>query len=132
MVLFRDVIEVSTEKGISYVDITETVSKLVGECQILEGLCNIFIPSSTAGLMVNDGDRMLIEDFRRHFAAIDETKIYSQRNAFSQLRANLLDAEKTLPVSKGRLLLDGRQSILLWEFDKEPRKREIIITVSGE
>jgi len=132
MVLFRDVIEVSTEKGISYVDITERVVVLVKECQILEGLCNIFIPSSTAGIMVNDGDRMLVEDFRRHFAAIDEKKIYSQRNAFSQLRANLLDADKTLPVSKGRLLLDGRQSILLWEFDKEPRKREIIVTVSGE
>lgn len=133
MVLFRDVIEISTEKGISYVDITENVAKLVKACKILEGVCNIFVPATTAGLMVNENDRMLIEDFRRYFAAIDEKKLYSHpQNAFSHLRANLLDTEKTLPISNGKLLLGKWQSIIFWEFDKEPRKREVIVTVVGD
>lgn len=133
MVLFRDVIEISTEKGISYVDITENVVKLVKTCKILEGVCNIFVPATTAGLMVNENDRMLIEDFRRYFAAIDEKKLYSHpQNAFSHLRANLLDTEKTLPISNGKLLLGKWQSIIFWEFDKEPRKREVVVTVVGD
>lgn len=133
MVLFRDVIEISTEKGISYVDLTEHVTKLVKECKIMEGVCNIFVSATTAGIMVNENDRMLIEDFRRHFASIDETKLYSHpQNAFSHLRANMLDIEKTFPVSNGKLLLGEWQSIILWEFDKEPRKRSVIVTVVGE
>ncbi len=133
MVLFRDVIEIETEKGISYIDITERVVKLVKDCKILEGVCNIFVTATTAGLMLNENDRMLAEDFKRHFAAIDEKKLYSHpQNAFSHLRANLLDTEKTVPVSNGRLLLGNWQSVLLWEFDKEPKKREVIITVTGD
>lgn len=132
MVLFRDVIEINTEKGISYADLTERVSNLVKECNIAEGVCNVFVSATTAGIMVNENDRMLVEDFRRYFAGIDEKKIYVHRNAFSHLRANLLDAEKTIPVSKGRLLLGQWQSIILWEFDSEPRKREIIVTVVGD
>lgn len=133
MVLFRDVIEINTEKGIGYVDITERISTLVKDCKILEGICNVFVSATTAGIMVNENDRMLIEDFRRYFAGIDEKKIYSHpQNAFSHLRANLLDTEKTIPVSKGQLLLGQWQSIILWEFDREPRKREVVVTVVGD
>lgn len=133
MVLFRDILTIATEKGIGYVDITERVVNLVKVCKILEGVCNIFVPATTAGLMVNENDRMLIEDFKRQFAAIDEKKLYSHpQNAFSHLRANLLDTEKTLPISNGKLLLGEWQSIILWEFDKEPRKREVIVTVVGD
>ena len=133
MVLFRDVLTIATEKGISYADITGSVVSLVKACKILEGVCNIFVQATTAGLMVNENDRMLIEDFRRSFAIIDEKKLYSHpQNAFSHLRANLLDTEKTLPVSNGKLLLGEWQSILLWEFDKEPRKREVVVTVVGD
>jgi len=133
MVLFRDVLEVPTEKGISYVDLTERIAKLVKECKIVEGMCNIFVPATTAALMVNENDRMLIEDFRRTFNAIDERKLYSHtQNAFSHLRTNLLDTEKTIPVSSGKLLLGEWQSIMLWEFDTKPRQRNIVITVTGD
>ncbi len=133
MVLFRDVIRADTEKGVSFLDITERVASLVKACKIKEGVCNIFVPATTAGIMINENDRMLIEDFRRSFAAIDEKKIYSHMdNAFSHLRANMLSAERTIPVSGGTMLLGQRQSILLWEFDKNPRKREIIVSVIGD
>ncbi len=133
MVLFRDVISVDTEKGISFVDVTERVANLVKVCEIKEGICNIFLQATTAGLMVNENDRMLVEDFKRLFSSIDEKRIYSHMdNAFSHLRANVLDTEKTVPVSDGKLLLGDWQSILLWEFDKNPRKREIVITIVGD
>ena len=133
MVLFRDTIEVETKNGMSFVDITDQVVKLVYDCKIEEGICNIFLPGTTAGLMVNENDRMLIEDFKRFFRTIDEKKLYSHpSNAFSHLRANLLRAEVTIPVSNRKLLLGKWQSIFVWEFDVEPRKRELIISVVGD
>lgn len=131
--LFRDTIGIETEKGMSFVDITDRVVKLVYDCKIEEGICNIFLPGTTAGLMVNENDRMLIEDFKRFFHTIDEKKLYSHpSNAFSHLRANLLRPELTIPVSNRKLLLGKWQSIFVWEFDAGPRKRELIISVVGD
>lgn len=133
MVLFRDTIEIETQKGISFLDLTDRIAKMVYDCNIQEGVCNVFLPGTTAGLMINENDRMLIEDFKRFFQIIDEKKLYSHpSNAFSHLRANLLRPEITVPVSNRKLLLGRWQSILLWEFDAEPRKRELIITVVGD
>jgi secondary thiamine-phosphate synthase enzyme len=133
MVLFRDTIEVETKNGMSFVDITDQVVKLVYGCKIEEGICNIFLPGTTAGLMVNENDRMLMEDFMRFFRTVDEKKLYSHpSNAFSHLRANLARAELTIPVSNRKLLLGKWQNILLWEFDVDSRKRELIISVVGD
>ncbi len=122
-----------TKAGMHFQDITEKILKVVEECRIVEGLCNIFLPATTAGLMVNENDRMLMEDFRRHFQAINDKKLYSHpSNAFSHLRANMLSCEHTLPVSNGRLILGTWQRIILWEFDVEPRKRDVIITITGQ
>ncbi len=133
MVLFRDTVEIETKKGISYEDITGRIVDIAGSCKIQEGLCNVFLPSTTAGLMLNENDRMLIEDFKRFFHAVDEKKLYSHpSNAFSHLRANLLRSEITIPVSNRKLLLGRWQSIILWEFDAQERKREIVISVIGD
>ena len=128
----RTILEVVTKPN-SFVDITSQIKKLVSEGKIKDGLCNIFLPATTAGLMMNENERMLIEDFKRFFSIIDEKSHYNHPdNAFSHLRANMLSCEKTIPIVEKGLVLGNWQSILLWEFDTRPRKREIIITFVGE
>ncbi len=132
--LFREIVNIKTKKGISFEDITDRISSVVGECAIQDGLCNIYLTATTAGLMINEDERMLLEDFRLFFEHLaSEKKLYLHpSNAFSHLRANLLDASKTIPVSGGRLVLGTWQRIILWEFDAQERDREIIITITGE
>jgi thiamine phosphate synthase YjbQ (UPF0047 family) len=43
----------------------------------------------------------------------------------------MLKQDLTIPISRGKLVLGTWQSIILWEFDIEPRKREIIVTING-
>ncbi|MBI2971603.1 MAG: YjbQ family protein [Candidatus Aenigmarchaeota archaeon] len=132
IMIFREIVVVETDGGMHVQDVTERITKIVGACHIKEGLCNIFLPATTAGLMVNEHDRMLMEDFKRFFKTIEEKRLYAHpSNAFSHLRANLLSCERTIPISNGKLILGTWQRIILWEFDREPRKRDIIVTISG-
>lgn len=130
--IFREILAIDTQQGISFVNITERVRKIAEGCGITEGLCHLFLPATTAGLMLNENDRMLMEDFRHHFQSISEKKMYAHPdNAFSHLRASLLPSSHVIPVSNGKLILGTWQSIMLWEFDAGPRKRDIIVTVTG-
>lgn len=128
--LFRESLTISTKKGISVTDITKNISDTVKKCGVSDGLCSVFLPATTAGLVANENDRMLIEDFRRFFSAVDEKRPYNHpSNAFSHLRASMCRAELTMPVSAGDVYLGKWQQILLWEFDTKNREREIIVTV---
>ena len=132
--LFREILKVNTKKGVYFEDITGRILEIAEECAIQEGLCNIYLSATTAGLMINENDRMLLQDFRLFFEhLVNEKKPYLHPdNAVSHLRANLLDASKTIPVSNGTLVLGKWQRIILWEFDAEDREREVIITITGD
>jgi len=132
--LYRDAIELETKKGTSFIDITQQLRDIVENCKIKEGVCNIFLPATTAGLYLNEKDRMLLEDFKKHFSShVGEKKMYHHSgNAFSHMRASMLRNDLTLPVSNGKLILGAWQSILLWEFDTESRNRSVIVTIIGE
>ena len=96
--MYAVAIELSTEPG-SITDITSKIKKIVEDSKINNGLCNIFIPGTTAGIMMNENERMLMEDFKKYFAIFNEKGHYNHPdNAFSHLRANLLDTEKTIPI----------------------------------
>ncbi len=131
---YREIIQLETQKGISYKDITDIAVKIVKNSRISEGLCNVFITGTTAGLMINENDRFLVEDIKRFFKnLIDEDRPYSHpENAVSHMRASLLGADVTVPVASNKIVLGKWQSILLWEFAKEKRNRQLIITVLGE
>ena len=131
--LFREIIKIGTNTDEFY-DITNRIRNIVEQCGIEEGSCHIFIPGTTAGIILNENDRLLIEDFRSFFEKVAaKDKVYSHpSNAQSHLKAFLADCEKTLPISKGKLVLGNWQNIIIWEFDLTPRERDIIVTLTGD
>jgi secondary thiamine-phosphate synthase enzyme len=132
--IYQRILQLETKRGISYVDITLGVKDIVNESGIKNGICNIALKSTTAGLLINEKDLLLLKDFEKFFEKlVEENKLYAHPdNAFSHLRAAILRNEITLPVKDGKLILGTWQSILLFEFDVEDRKREVIVTVMGE
>lgn len=132
--IYRESFEVSLKKGIDFVDITEKVQKIVEKAEIFDGLCNVFVPGTTAGIIINENDLMLIQDIKRFFKEmVDENRLYHHpSNAHSHLRAMFTNKEKTIPVKDRKLILGTWQSIILFNFDVRARKREVIVTVIGE
>jgi len=132
--LFRDYINVQTKKGISNVDLTKDIVNIISKSGVKEGLCSVFCEHTTAGLIINERDLMLLKDFERYIKnEIPEDKLYQHpSNGHSHLRSLFSNTEVTIPVSEGKPVLGQWQSIMLWEFDVDDRDRTIAVTVMGE
>jgi secondary thiamine-phosphate synthase enzyme len=132
--LYQETFETDTREGISVKDITTGIQNAVRNAGFNSGICSIFITATTAGLFINEDERMLIEDIKKSFKAMaDDSRIYQHpSNAPSHIRANYVDKDLAIPIKEGDLVLGTWQRIFLAEFDKIPRKRKIIITIVGE
>ncbi len=130
--LYRDVLEYKT-KTQEKRDITKDVQELVDKYGVKDGICNIFIQSTTAGLMINEDDRMLIADIEKMLDRIAPTdKLYQHpENAYSHIRAAIFKNNLNIPIAGGKLLLGTWQNIMLWEFDVKERERTVVVTIIG-
>ena len=130
--IYRDILKIKTKTG-GFDDITKQTEKIVDKSNVKDGLCNIFLRGTTASLLLNENDRMLIEDFRKTLnTLIPEDHLYQHpENAQSHLRAALINSHLTIPIANSKLMLGKWQSIMLFEFDTQDREREIVVTVQG-
>jgi secondary thiamine-phosphate synthase enzyme len=130
--IYREFVEMETETGKIY-DLTKKIRPIVEQCLIKEGICNVFLTGTTAGLMINENNRMLLEDLKRLFELMaPDGKLYNHPdNAHSHIRASMLTQQLTIPIVNGRLELGEWQAIMLWEFDVRKRDRRIVVTIQG-
>lgn len=128
---YREILEIETEKGVSVEDITDMVNQVVEKASLVEGICFVYCTATTAGLMVNENDAMLLGDFKRFFEeSVSEERLYNHAsNGFSHLRAAMLRTDLMFPIANNALVLGEWQSVFLWEFDTVPRKRQVVVTV---
>ena len=124
----------NTKAGISNIDLTRQVQNIVKDSKIENGLCNILCRHTTAGLILNERDLMLVKDFERYIMnEIPDDKLYQHpSNGFSHLRSLFSRPEITIPIANSELMLGQWQNIMLWEFDKEGREREVVVTLIGD
>jgi secondary thiamine-phosphate synthase enzyme len=125
-------IEVSTTECIDIVDITTEVAEAVPS-DVINGVCLIFVPHTTAGVVLNENERRLLNDITRAVESLvsaDEDYEHDTvgDNAVAHLQATVLGESVTVPVVKGELDLGRWQSILFVECDG-PRTRRVSVTV---
>jgi len=130
--LYRDVLEYTTKPG-ERRDITKDVQEIIEKYEIKDGLCNIFAKGTTAGLMLNEDDRMLMADMEKLLSQLaPDGKMYQHpENAQSHLRSAILGSTIDIPIADGKLMRGQWQNIILWEFDVRERKRIIVVTMLG-
>ena len=131
--LYRNIIRIKT-KPEKFLNITQQVEQITNKCLIKDGLCHLFLKATTASLLLQENDMMLVADMQKTMELLTpKKKMYQHpRNSYSHIRSALLKQEITIPLSDGKLALGQWQSILLLENDVRPRDREIILTISGE
>lgn len=130
--LYRDIIKIET-KVRSFYNITDKIAEVIQQSGIKDGLCNVFIKGTTAAMLINENDRMLIEDFRKMLELVaPDDKLYQHpENAQSHLKSALLHNTLTIPIASGELFLGEWQNVILFEFDVAPRERDVVITIYG-
>jgi len=120
-------------------DLTPIVSERLAESRLKDGLANVFVPGSTAGLTTIEFEPGLVEDFSRLMEKIAPSNIpynhdkrWGDGNGFSHVRASLVGPSLTVPFSEGRLNLGTWQQIVFVDFDNGPRTRTVLLQFLGE
>ena len=120
------------------VDITREVSLRIRESGIVEGSVLIFVPGSTAALTTIEYESGVIEDLKESIERIAPGNLsyrhdarWGDGNGYSHVRAALLGPSLTIPVIAGKLVLGTWQQVILCDFDNRPRKRQIVVQVTG-
>lgn len=126
-------IKVDTATRVEIVDVTADVTaSLPSDCD--RGICTVFVPHTTAGIVINEHEPGLLTDLERALGRLvprdgeyDHTAI--DENADAHLRAMILGESVSIPVIDGTLALGTWQSILFVECDG-PRTRSMDVTVT--
>lgn len=128
-------IEVATTERVEIVDVTADVADALS-AEVDEGICSVFVPHTTAGVVINENERRLLGDLQSaldRLAPVEEGYEHDavDDNADAHLRATLLGESASVPVVDGELGLGRWQSVLFVECDG-PRTRRVTVTVVGE
>lgn len=139
MSVLTDRVSVATQGDGDILDLTDDVQALVSEHGFREGQALVFVPGSTAGLTTIEYEDGLLKDLPAAFERLapramtyHHEQAYHDGNGHSHVRASLLGPSVTVPFVDGRLLTGTWQQIVLVDFDNRPRRRDIVVQLSGE
>jgi secondary thiamine-phosphate synthase enzyme len=125
-------IPVRTNNREEMIDLTDRVQSEVERSGVTDGLCHLYVPHTTCGVTVNEGyDPAVREDVVAHLAEsvpLAGEWRHAEGNSDAHVKAILVGADLTLPVSSGRLRLGRWQAVFFCEFDG-PRERTLWLTV---
>jgi len=113
-------------------DVTAQVTDAVRRSGVEEGICHLFVPHTTAGLVINENaDPDVVRDLLEKLEALvpsDATYHHLEGNAHAHIKSSLVGQSAAAPVAGGRLALGRWQAVFFAEFDG-PREREVLVTV---
>ena len=128
-------IDIKTKSQVDFQEITVMVKGVVEASGIKNGVCHIFVPHTTAGVLINEyADPSVVEDIN---AQLEEIVPYRKNyrhlegNSPAHIKASLMGDSRTLFIEEGRLVLGTWQGIFFCEFDG-PRNRSVLVKIIGD
>ncbi|HEV2491001.1 MAG TPA: secondary thiamine-phosphate synthase enzyme YjbQ [Candidatus Acidoferrales bacterium] len=128
-------IEVRTARRTELKNITTMIASFVAESGCTNGVCHIYVPHTTAGVIINEGDD---PDVARDIEATldgmvphDANYRHGEGNSDSHIKTALTASSTTVFIENGRLGLGRWQAIFFCEFDG-PRRREVKLKIVPE
>ena len=132
---FTRVIRVKTTRRTELKDVTAEVDAAVREHDCSQGTCFLYVPHTTAGVIVNEGyDPDVARDMEK---ALDRLVprvgdyAHAEGNSDSHIKTALVGSSETVWIEHGRLALGRWQKIFFAEFDG-PRSRELRVKIISD
>jgi secondary thiamine-phosphate synthase enzyme len=125
-------IKVSCDRREQFQEITDRVNQALREMGVSEGICQVYVPHTTAGIVVNenadpDVSRDMLGWLDRIVPQNGDYR-HAEGNSPAHIKSTLVGQSVTLPVEGGKLALGTWQGVYLAEFDG-PRERTVVINV---
>ena len=128
-------IETQTRSKVDLVDITEKVQEAIDQEGVTEGICFVYCPHTTAGVVLNENwDASVERDIAMVLdRMVPEDLSYSHRegNAPAHIKAVPVGDDHFIFVHQGKLQMGQWQGIFLAEFDG-PRRRTLWVKVVSD
>ncbi|RMI12685.1 MAG: YjbQ family protein [Calditrichaeota bacterium] len=128
----------STRGFTEIIDITPELQGILEESALQEGSMLVFVPGSTAGLTTIEYEGGLIKDLQEFFERLlpmrdryHHNERWHDGNGYAHLRAALLKPSLIIPFTGGRLCLGTWQQVVFIDFDNRPRRRELVVQLTG-
>jgi secondary thiamine-phosphate synthase enzyme len=148
MIIKNKTLSYKTKEEYEFKDITDEVVGFVKESGVKDGLINIQSLHTTAAVIVNENEPLLIEDMKNNFRELAKKDIYYGHNDFSIRTVNMcgptecknghshclaayLTASVTLNVVGGKATFGQWQRVFLIELDHD-RPRKVQMQIMGE
>jgi secondary thiamine-phosphate synthase enzyme len=139
MKLLTKKITVEMGADCSIKDITDEISKFIGETKLKEGLAIIFAPGSTGAISTMEYEPGLLKDIPRALEKIapsnaeyEHHKTWHDDNGRSHVRSTIIGSSLVVPFIDGKLTLGTWQQVVVMNLDTRAREREVVIQVMGE
>lgn len=112
------------------IDVTEEVERFVREEGLRDGFVVLYVPHTTAGLVINEGfdpdvGRDLMEVLKK-LVPKDGDYRHAEGNSDAHIKSAILGESKIIPVKDGKLMLGTWQRVFFFEGDG-PRNRRVIL-----
>jgi secondary thiamine-phosphate synthase enzyme len=128
-------LQVKTTRRTECVNITADVSRCVAASGISAGVCHLYVPHTTAGITINEGDDPDVardmEMALDRMVPLDAGYKHDEGNSDSHIKASLVGASQSVLIEGGQLLLGRWQSIFFCEFDG-PRNRNVQVKIQPD
>jgi secondary thiamine-phosphate synthase enzyme len=124
-----------TSRRTEFVNITAEVAGVIARSGVRDGVCHVYVPHTTAGVIINEGyDPDVARDIEATLDRLvprDAGYRHAEGNSDSHIKTALVGSSQSVLVQSGRPLLGRWQAIFFCEFDG-PREREVFIRVSAD
>lgn len=128
-------VELHTSSRQELVNIMDQVQQIVATSGVQEGLCYIYCPHTTAGLVINSYlDPNTAKDITFELDRLVPTRVDffhtndTPSDAAAHIKSSLVGISQVLFVHQGTLMLGHSQGILFAEFDG-PRDRHVLVKI---
>ena len=126
-------IKISSRRPIELIDITDRIQQVVSDSKMDQGLCYLFVPHATAGIIINENETGLIKDFEKilkiTFKDFDFEHNRIDNNAHSHLLAGFIGPDVFIPFEKQKLQLGRWQQIFFIELDGPRSRRNVLVSL---
>ena len=128
-------ISVRTRKRNELLDITGEVRQTVTESGVQNGLCQIFVPHTTAAVTINEkADPDVARDIETTLERLvppNDGYRHAEGNSDAHVKSTLVGVSESVMVREGNPVLGTWQAVFFCEFDG-PRSRSCHIRVTGD
>lgn len=131
---FKATLNISSH-GKGMYNFTEMVDAQVREWSIQEGMCYLYMPHTSASLVIQESydpsAKADMQEFMQRLAPENESwhvhTLEGADDSPSHMRAMLTNSDLAIPVDDGRLSLGQWQGIYLFEHRSRPLQRRVLI-----